>query len=89
MPLHFPYGLVQLPLWGYALFTFAMVQVMFLAGRSKPIPGVRDMPRRRASAQPAAFILVIFEPSSDRSPSKPFSPKTKPMMGFPTMALSY
>lgn len=30
MPLHFPYGLVQLPLWGYAVFTFAMVQVMFL-----------------------------------------------------------
>lgn len=30
MPLHFPYGLVRLPLWGYAVFTFAMVQVMFL-----------------------------------------------------------
>jgi stearoyl-CoA desaturase (Delta-9 desaturase) len=30
MPLNFPYGLVQLPLWGYAVFTFAMVQVMFL-----------------------------------------------------------
>src|SRR5579872_4179774 len=30
MPLRFPYGLVQLPLWGYAVFTLAMVQVMFL-----------------------------------------------------------
>ena len=30
MPLHFPYGLLRLPLWGYALFTFVMVQVMFL-----------------------------------------------------------
>jgi stearoyl-CoA desaturase (Delta-9 desaturase) len=30
MPLHFPYGLIRLPLWGYAAFTFAMVQVMFL-----------------------------------------------------------
>jgi stearoyl-CoA desaturase (delta-9 desaturase) len=28
--LHFPYGLIQLPLWGYIAFTFAMVQVMFL-----------------------------------------------------------
>jgi stearoyl-CoA desaturase (delta-9 desaturase) len=30
MPLHFPYGLVRLPLWGYAAFTFVMVQVTFL-----------------------------------------------------------
>jgi stearoyl-CoA desaturase (Delta-9 desaturase) len=30
MPPHFLYGLIRLPLWGYALFTFAMVQVMFL-----------------------------------------------------------
>lgn len=30
MQLNFPYGLVQLPLWGYAVFTFVMVQVMFL-----------------------------------------------------------
>ena len=30
MPLHFPYGLVRLPLGGYAVFTFVMVQVMFL-----------------------------------------------------------
>ena len=31
MPQHFPYGLIQLPVWGYAVFTFAMVQVLFLA----------------------------------------------------------
>ncbi len=30
MPLHFPYGLVRLPLWGYVVYTFAMVQIMFL-----------------------------------------------------------
>lgn len=30
MPLHFFYGLIRLPLWGYVLFTFLMVQVMFL-----------------------------------------------------------
>ena len=30
MPLNFPYGLIELPFWGYLLFTFAMVQVMFL-----------------------------------------------------------
>jgi len=30
MPLHFPYGLIQLPLWGYVVFTFVMVQIMFL-----------------------------------------------------------
>jgi stearoyl-CoA desaturase (delta-9 desaturase) len=30
MPLLFPYGLVQLPLWGYAVFTFVMVQLLFL-----------------------------------------------------------
>jgi stearoyl-CoA desaturase (Delta-9 desaturase) len=28
--LHFFYGLIPLPLWGYVLFTFAMMQVMFL-----------------------------------------------------------
>ncbi len=30
MPLHFPYGLIRLPLWGYVAFTFVMVQMMFL-----------------------------------------------------------
>jgi stearoyl-CoA desaturase (Delta-9 desaturase) len=30
MSLHFPYGLIRLPLWGYVVYTFAMVQVMFL-----------------------------------------------------------
>jgi len=30
MSLHFPYGLVRLPLWGYVVYTFVMVQVMFL-----------------------------------------------------------
>ena len=30
MPLLFFYGLIPLPLWGYVLFTFVMVQVMFL-----------------------------------------------------------
>lgn len=30
MPFTFPYGLIELPLWGYAVFTFVMVQVMFL-----------------------------------------------------------
>lgn len=30
MPLHFFYGLIRLPLWGYVLSTFVMVQVMFL-----------------------------------------------------------
>jgi stearoyl-CoA desaturase (Delta-9 desaturase) len=30
MPADFLYGVVRLPLWGYALFTFAMVQLMFL-----------------------------------------------------------
>ncbi len=30
MPLHFFYGLIRLPFWGYALLTFAMVQVLFL-----------------------------------------------------------
>ena len=31
MPQHFPYGLIQLPVWGYAVFTFTLVQVLFLA----------------------------------------------------------
>jgi stearoyl-CoA desaturase (Delta-9 desaturase) len=30
MASNFPYGLIRLPLWGYAMFTLAMVQVMLL-----------------------------------------------------------
>jgi stearoyl-CoA desaturase (Delta-9 desaturase) len=30
MASNFPYGLIRLPLWGYAVFTFTMVQVMLL-----------------------------------------------------------
>jgi stearoyl-CoA desaturase (Delta-9 desaturase) len=30
MPAHFLYGVVRLPLWGYAALTFALVQLMFL-----------------------------------------------------------
>jgi stearoyl-CoA desaturase (delta-9 desaturase) len=30
MQLHYLYGLIELPLWGYVLCTFALVQVMFL-----------------------------------------------------------
>jgi len=30
VPLHFLYGLIQLPFWGYVAFTFATVQLMFL-----------------------------------------------------------
>jgi stearoyl-CoA desaturase (Delta-9 desaturase) len=30
MAVNFPYGLIRLPLWGYAVFTFALVQVMLL-----------------------------------------------------------
>jgi stearoyl-CoA desaturase (delta-9 desaturase) len=30
MPVDFLHGAIRLPLWGYALFTFAMVQLMFL-----------------------------------------------------------
>ena len=54
------------------------------AGLSELLPG---MTLRRADVQLAALIFVIFAP--DRSPSTPFSPQTKPLMGSPTMALSY
>jgi hypothetical protein len=35
------------------------------------------------------LIFVIFVPSSDTSPIKPFSLKINPRIGFPKVALSY
>jgi hypothetical protein len=45
-------------------------------------------PRWRNS-QSVVLIFVIFEPSNERSPSKPFSWKKKPRIGFPKVAVSY
>lgn len=36
-----------------------------------------------------SLILLIFEPSKERSPSRPFSWKMKPRIGLPSVALSY
>ena len=42
-----------------------------------------------ADCQSVVLIFVTFVPSSDKSPINPFSPKTKPRIGFPRVALSY
>ena len=39
--------------------------------------------------QSVVLIFVTFVPSSDKSPIRPFSPKTKPRIGFPIVVASY
>ena len=44
---------------------------------------------RACTHEPQSLIFVIFVPSKDRSPIKPFSPKIKPSIGLFSVALSY
>src|ERR1019366_4282661 len=50
--------------------------------------GRKTAPQRPA-VQSVVLILVIFEPSNERSPSRPFSWKIKPRIGLPSVVVSY
>src|ERR1035437_4364646 len=49
----------------------------------------RSYTRIITDGQSVVLIFVIFEPSNERSPSRPFSWKIKPRIGFPREAVSY